>query len=146
MFHIYCPQITNSLFNCISIFIVPNESYSYIFLSAIPTHICPSLDRLRFSPLCGCFRGEPCTIQCVLAMGTIPQLQCKKCLCLFHMECVRRPGGGGPSVANYVCEVGVQVLLERSEIKRLNWHLYREYRLSLKLYSILFLVIHYFYT
>ncbi|XP_055380360.1 uncharacterized protein LOC129611309 isoform X1 [Condylostylus longicornis] len=33
-------------------------------------------------------KGEPCTIQCVLAMGLIPQLQCVKCLCSFHHECV----------------------------------------------------------
>lgn len=52
----------------------------------------------------GGFRGEPCTIQCVLAMGTIPQLQCKKCLCLFHQECVGFHNFKG-SVNHYICDV-----------------------------------------
>ncbi|XP_055854754.1 uncharacterized protein LOC129918310 isoform X1 [Episyrphus balteatus] len=31
---------------------------------------------------------QPCTIQCAAAMGLIPHLQCIKCLCLYHHECV----------------------------------------------------------
>lgn len=53
------------------------------------------------------FRREPCTIQCVLAMGTIPKLQCKKCLCLFHHECVGLAKFDGP-IANYVCQVNIK--------------------------------------
>lgn len=56
---------------------------------------------------CSCsggFRGEPCTIQCVLAMGTIPQLQCKKCLCLFHPECVQLHNYT-KTFSQYICEV-----------------------------------------
>ncbi|GAB0087940.1 uncharacterized protein DMENIID0001_023070 [Sergentomyia squamirostris] len=48
-------------------------------------------------------KGEPCTIQCVLAMGTIPQLQCTKCLCLYHHVCVgveRSPAVDG----RYICQ------------------------------------------
>lgn len=52
----------------------------------------------------GGFRGEPCTIQCVLAMGTIPTLQCKKCLCLFHPECVGLDSYQG-SINHYICDV-----------------------------------------
>ncbi|XP_052872568.1 uncharacterized protein LOC128277988 isoform X1 [Anopheles cruzii] len=29
-----------------------------------------------------------CTIQCLLAMGMIPQLQCMVCFCMYHPECV----------------------------------------------------------
>lgn len=50
------------------------------------------------------FRSEPCTIQCVRAMGTIPQLQCKKCLCLYHHECVGL-GSSTSIVESYVCQV-----------------------------------------
>lgn len=50
------------------------------------------------------FRSEPCTIQCVRAMGTIPQLQCKKCLCLYHHECVGL--GATSTIESYVCQVG----------------------------------------
>lgn len=31
---------------------------------------------------------ETCTIQCLPAMGMIPQLQCTSCLCMYHPECV----------------------------------------------------------
>lgn len=31
---------------------------------------------------------EPCTIACLKAQGQVPQLQCTKCLCLYHHECV----------------------------------------------------------
>lgn len=31
---------------------------------------------------------ETCTIQCLPAMGMIPQLQCISCLCMYHPECV----------------------------------------------------------
>ncbi|XP_065081620.1 uncharacterized protein LOC135704122 isoform X2 [Ochlerotatus camptorhynchus] len=31
---------------------------------------------------------ETCTIQCLPAMGMIPQLQCVSCLCMYHPECV----------------------------------------------------------
>ncbi|XP_055535297.1 uncharacterized protein LOC129724426 isoform X1 [Wyeomyia smithii] len=31
---------------------------------------------------------ETCTIQCLPAMGMIPQLQCMSCLCMYHPECV----------------------------------------------------------
>ncbi|XP_055631357.1 uncharacterized protein LOC129771586 isoform X2 [Toxorhynchites rutilus septentrionalis] len=31
---------------------------------------------------------ETCTIQCIPAMGMIPQLQCISCLCMYHPECV----------------------------------------------------------
>ncbi|XP_065362708.1 uncharacterized protein LOC135956224 isoform X2 [Calliphora vicina] len=31
---------------------------------------------------------EPCTVACAKAQGQIPQLQCTKCLCLHHHECV----------------------------------------------------------
>ncbi|XP_059607831.1 uncharacterized protein LOC132255720 isoform X1 [Phlebotomus argentipes] len=48
-------------------------------------------------------KGEPCTIQCVLAMGTIPQLQCRKCLCLYHHECVGVERGANVD-ARYICE------------------------------------------
>uniref|UniRef100_A0A182NDN0 MBD domain-containing protein n=1 Tax=Anopheles dirus TaxID=7168 RepID=A0A182NDN0_9DIPT len=30
---------------------------------------------------------EPCTIQCIPAMGMIPQLQCMVCYCMYHPEC-----------------------------------------------------------
>ncbi|KAG5673717.1 hypothetical protein PVAND_003738 [Polypedilum vanderplanki] len=30
-----------------------------------------------------------CTIHCLSALGKIPQLQCKICLCLFHHECAK---------------------------------------------------------
>uniref|UniRef100_A0A1B0DE12 Uncharacterized protein n=1 Tax=Phlebotomus papatasi TaxID=29031 RepID=A0A1B0DE12_PHLPP len=48
-------------------------------------------------------KGEPCTIQCVLAMGTIPQLQCRKCLCLYHHECVGVERGATVD-ARYICQ------------------------------------------
>ncbi|XP_055692771.1 uncharacterized protein LOC129795479 isoform X1 [Lutzomyia longipalpis] len=48
-------------------------------------------------------KGEPCTIQCVLAMGTIPQLQCRKCLCLYHHECVGAERGAALD-ARYICQ------------------------------------------
>ncbi|XP_055592759.1 uncharacterized protein LOC129744313 isoform X2 [Uranotaenia lowii] len=31
---------------------------------------------------------DTCTIQCLPAMGMIPQLQCTSCLCMYHPECV----------------------------------------------------------
>uniref|UniRef100_A0A182PSC0 F-box domain-containing protein n=1 Tax=Anopheles epiroticus TaxID=199890 RepID=A0A182PSC0_9DIPT len=31
---------------------------------------------------------ETCTIQCIPAMGMIPQLQCMVCFCMYHPECV----------------------------------------------------------
>ncbi|KAI8125590.1 hypothetical protein CVS40_4490 [Lucilia cuprina] len=31
---------------------------------------------------------ETCTVNCVKAQGQVPQLQCTKCLCLYHHECV----------------------------------------------------------
>uniref|UniRef100_A0A182JXW9 F-box domain-containing protein n=1 Tax=Anopheles christyi TaxID=43041 RepID=A0A182JXW9_9DIPT len=31
---------------------------------------------------------ETCTIQCIPAMGMIPQLQCMVCYCMYHPECV----------------------------------------------------------
>lgn len=52
----------------------------------------------------GGFRGEPCSIQCVLAMGTIPTLQCKKCLCLFHPECIGLHNYS-MNINQYICEV-----------------------------------------
>ncbi|XP_053659444.1 uncharacterized protein LOC128708490 [Anopheles marshallii] len=33
-------------------------------------------------------RVETCTIQCLPAMGMIPQLQCMVCYCMYHPECV----------------------------------------------------------
>lgn len=33
-------------------------------------------------------RVETCTIQCIPAMGMIPQLQCMVCYCMYHPECV----------------------------------------------------------
>lgn len=30
----------------------------------------------------------PCTVTCPRAPGQVPQLQCVRCLCLYHHECV----------------------------------------------------------
>ncbi|XP_053680000.1 uncharacterized protein LOC128730933 [Anopheles nili] len=40
------------------------------------------------SKLGGKHNVECCTIQCILAMGMIPQLQCMVCNCMYHPECV----------------------------------------------------------
>ncbi|XP_055902614.1 uncharacterized protein LOC129938845 isoform X1 [Eupeodes corollae] len=61
--------------------------------------------------------SQPCTIQCAAAMGLIPHLQCIKCLCLYHHECVgldRKDnlyrldtdgrGGQGYNRKDYVCQ------------------------------------------
>ncbi|XP_055312508.1 uncharacterized protein LOC129574468 isoform X1 [Sitodiplosis mosellana] len=45
---------------------------------------------------------EPCTINCVLAMGIIPQLQCKKCQFMYHHECVGKDGSR--HITTFVCE------------------------------------------
>lgn len=34
---------------------------------------------------------EPCTVRCPGMSGVIPQLQCIRCLCLFHHECLGLP-------------------------------------------------------
>ncbi|XP_037935148.1 uncharacterized protein LOC119669363 isoform X2 [Teleopsis dalmanni] len=60
---------------------------------------------------------KPCTIQCPKATGQVPQLQCVKCCCLYHHECVglnrlnseyRLTGTNSNSNSNdgrdYVCE------------------------------------------
>lgn len=49
------------------------------------------------------FRVNPCTIQCRLAQGVVPQLQCVKCYCLYHKECVAAAPDNNSS--SYVCEV-----------------------------------------
>ncbi|XP_035895822.1 uncharacterized protein LOC118504877 isoform X1 [Anopheles stephensi] len=36
----------------------------------------------------GKIKVETCTIQCLPAMGMIPQLQCMVCYCMYHPECV----------------------------------------------------------
>ncbi|XP_041781470.1 uncharacterized protein LOC121598535 isoform X2 [Anopheles merus] len=38
--------------------------------------------------LAGKNKVETCTIQCIPAMGMIPQLQCMVCYCMYHPECV----------------------------------------------------------
>ncbi|XP_050079542.1 uncharacterized protein LOC126567359 [Anopheles maculipalpis] len=40
------------------------------------------------SKLSGKTKVETCTIQCLPAMGMIPQLQCMVCYCMYHPECV----------------------------------------------------------
>lgn len=43
-----------------------------------------------------------CSIQCIAAMGKIPQIQCKQCLHIFHPECIQiTPIGHGL----FLCEV-----------------------------------------
>lgn len=46
---------------------------------------------------------KPCTYDCPLANGKLPQLQCRKCLCLFHHECVGL-NPGSTEGRDYVCE------------------------------------------
>jgi len=93
---------------------------------------------------CGISRGgiEPCTIQCMLAMGTIPQLQCKKCLCLYHHECIiavsttrstdvtsspsERINSGigiikGLTANGYICEVNFSYIFFSSFLKIFNF-------------------------
>lgn len=53
----------------------------------------------------GSQRGDArCTIQCPPALGKIPQLQCKVCLCLYHHECAKKSHVEGTS---FTCEVMV---------------------------------------
>ncbi|XP_017770384.1 PREDICTED: uncharacterized protein LOC108558090 [Nicrophorus vespilloides] len=45
---------------------------------------------------------EPCSIRCEGLLGVIPTLQCRKCLCLFHNECVGL--ASHISVQEYMCK------------------------------------------
>lgn len=44
-----------------------------------------------------------CTIHCLAALGKIPQLQCKICLCLFHQECAK--ASANLDGTTFICEV-----------------------------------------
>lgn len=62
--------------------------------------------------LISCCRMNPCTIQCRLAQGQVPQLQCVKCLCLYHNECVERRGANAATAADgqgYTCDVRTRI-------------------------------------
>lgn len=72
--------------------------------------------KLRIGGVGGNINHEPCTIMCNLAMGMIPQLQCVKCLCLYHHECVGlnrkdgeyrmiTSGSSNGCGKDYICEV-----------------------------------------
>lgn len=54
-----------------------------------------------FPPLRGDAR---CTIHCLPALGKIPQLQCKVCLCLYHHECAKKSHADTES-GTFTCEV-----------------------------------------
>ena len=47
----------------------------------------------------------PCSIRCPEMPGEIPTLQCKRCLCLYHAECLGFTGA--LDTANFVCSVSL---------------------------------------
>lgn len=52
------------------------------------------------------FRGDArCTIHCPQAVGKIPSLQCKVCLCLYHHECAKKPLNEIDGGTSFTCEV-----------------------------------------
>lgn len=62
-------------------------------------------------------RGDArCTIHCIPALGKIPQLQCKVCLCLYHHECAKK------SIADladkgFTCEVTSKTFASSSVVR-----------------------------
>lgn len=57
----------------------------------------------------GGFRKEQhCSIDCYKAMGSIPQLQCKKCLYLYHHECADVPIEVAGSIS-FICKVLIAI-------------------------------------
>lgn len=58
---------------------------------------------------------ESCSIQCVLAMGIIPQLQCRKCQFMYHQECIGKDGSRRSG--SFVCEV-YQIFLLKSYLSK----------------------------
>lgn len=61
----------------------------------------------------------PCTITCVKACGIIPQLQCIKCYCLYHHECVDMPKRSTSS-NTFLCRDCVQAKQEQAKLGKGN--------------------------
>ena len=51
----------------------------------------------------------PCSIRCPGMTGEIPKLQCERCLCLYHAECLGFPPN--LNAANFLCSVWLQFLI-----------------------------------
>jgi len=47
----------------------------------------------------------PCSIRCPGMTGEIPTLQCKRCLCLYHPECLGLPPN--LNFSNFFCAVSI---------------------------------------
>ena len=47
----------------------------------------------------------PCSIRCPAMAGEIPTLQCKRCLCLYHPECLALPPN--LNFTNFLCAVSI---------------------------------------
>lgn len=51
---------------------------------------------------------EPCSLACFgSAMATIPTLQCRLCLCMYHPACVGLAPLSDRVLLSYVCKVSV---------------------------------------
>lgn len=63
-------------------------------------------------------RGDArCTIHCPQAVGKIPSLQCKVCLCLYHHECAKKPLNDIDGGTSFTCEVKKKFQLKKTRLQ-----------------------------
>lgn len=84
-----------------------------------------------------------CTINCPPAIGKVPSLQCKVCLCLYHHECAKKPLNETEGGTSFTCEVKAPEKNESIQVnmKTLRFLLFVDFIVSLRicLQSLLFI-------
>lgn len=89
----------------------------YVVNIAVDDAVLIDFHLIIFCFSCCSFRGDArCTIQCSAALGKVPQLQCKHCLCLYHHECAKFSANLDASM--FVCEVGSRMLKQFAPKKK----------------------------